>query len=123
LLSRAVLEDYTLWVRHETDWKPAARNQRLLAVRLLLAERAEDGLDGLPRGAVIHCSEVPRVEAGLPKTIADEVFAQWIDPANLVLLEERDRTLVLVLAFTGFRVSSVVTLMRDALKSGPDGHP
>ena len=51
------------------------------------------------------------------------MFAQWIDPANLARLEERDRTLVLVLAFTGFRVSSVVTLMRDALESGPDGHP
>ena len=30
---------------------------------------------------------------------------------------------MLVLAFTGFRVSSVVTLMRDALELGPDGHP
>ena len=49
----------------------------------------------------------------LPKTLPGEVFAQWIDPANLALLDERDRTIVLVLAFTGFRVSSVVTLMRD----------
>jgi integrase len=122
-LSRAVLEDYMLWVRHETDWRPATRNQRVLAVRLLLSEQAEDGLDGLPRGAVIHGSELPRVDPGLPKTIADDVFAQWIDPSNLALLDERDRTLVLVLAFTGFRVSSVVTLMRDALESGPDGHP
>ena len=122
-LSRAVLEDYMLWVRHETDWRPATRNQRLLAVRLLLAEQAEDGLQGLPRGAVIHGAELPRVDPGLPKTIADEVFAQWIDPANLALLDERDRTLVLVLAFTGFRVSSVVTLMRDALEHGPDQHP
>jgi site-specific recombinase XerD/ferredoxin len=123
LLSRAVLEDYMLWVRHETDWKPATRNQRLLAVRLLLLEQAEDGLAGLPRGAVIHGSELPRVDHGLPKTVADEVFAQWIDPANLALLSERDRTLALVLAFTGFRVSSVVTLMRDALERGPDSHP
>lgn len=123
LLSRAVLEDYMLWVRHETEWKPATRNQRLLAVRLLLQEQAEDGLAGLPRGAVIHGRELPRVDPGLPKTIPDVVFAQWIDPVNLALLEERDRTLVLVLAFTGFRVSSVVTLMRDALEHGPDRHP
>jgi site-specific recombinase XerD len=122
-LSRAVLEDYMLWVRHETDWKPATRNQRLLAVRLLLSEQAEDGLVGLPRGAVIHGSELPRVDPGLPKTVAGEVFEQWIDPANLALLEQRDRTLALVLAFCGFRVSSVVTLMRDALERGPDGHP
>src|SRR5205823_4475700 len=88
-----------------------------------LAEQAEDGLAGLPRGAVIHGSELPRVDHGLPKTVAGEVFAQWIDPANLALLGVRDRTLALVLAFTGFRVSSVVTLMRDALEHGPDGHP
>ncbi len=82
-----------LWVRHETDWKPATRNQRLLAVRLLLSEQAEDGLAGLPRGAVIHGSELPRVDPGLPKTVAGEVFAQWIDPVNLTLLQQRDRTL------------------------------
>jgi site-specific recombinase XerD/ferredoxin len=118
-----VLEDYMLWVRHQTDWKPATRNQRLLAVRLLLSEQREDGVAGLPAGAVIHGSELPRVDHGLPKTVAGEVFEQWIDPANLALLAERDRTLVLVLAFTGFRVSSMVTLMRDALERGPDGHP
>jgi site-specific recombinase XerD/ferredoxin len=122
-LSRAVLEDYMLWARHQTEWRPATRNQRLLAVRLLLQEQAEDGLAGLPRGAVIHGAELPRVDPGLPKTIADGVFAQWIDPGNLALLDERDRTLVLVLAFTGFRVSSVVTLLRDALEHGPDQHP
>jgi len=72
---------------------------------------------------VIHGSELPRVDHGPPKTVASEVFARWIDPANLAVLQERDRTLALVLAFTGFRVSSVVTLMRDALERGPDGHP
>jgi integrase len=104
LLSRAVLEDYTLWVRHESPWKPATRNQRLLAVRLLLEEQREDGLAGLPAGAVIH-------------------GAEWIDPVNLAVLDERDRTIVLVLAFTGFRVSSVVTLTRDCIEVGSDGHP
>jgi len=43
---------------------------------------------------------------------------------NLVLLDdEQHRTVVLLLAFTGFRVSSVVTLARDAREFGPDGHP
>jgi site-specific recombinase XerD len=122
-LSRAVLEDYMLWVRHESPWKPATRNQRLLAVRLLLEEQREDGLVGLPAGAVIHAAELPRIGYQLPKALAGEVFAQWIDPANLALLDERDRTLVLVLAWTGFRVSSVVTLMRDCVEVGSDGHP
>ena len=121
--SRAVLEDYMLWVRHESPWKPATRNQRLLSVRLLLEEQREDGLAGLPAGAVIHARELPRVDHALPKTLPAGVFAQWVDPANLVLLDERDRTVVLVLAFTGFRVSSVVTLMRDCLELGSDGHP
>ena len=118
LLSRSVLEDYMLWVRHESPWKPATRNQRLLAVRLLLEEQREDGLAGLPAGAVIHAAEVPRFDPGLPKTLPGEVFAQWIDPAKLALLGEQDRTIVLVLAFTGFRVSSVVTLMRKCLSWG-----
>jgi integrase len=122
-LPRAVLEDYMLWVRHESPWKPATRNQRLLAVRLLLEEQREDGLAGLPAAALIHARELPRVDPGLPKTLPAEVFAQWIDPANLALLDDRDRTIVLVLAFTGFRVSSVVTLMRDCLELGSDGHP
>jgi integrase len=122
-LSRSVLEDYMLWVRHESPWKPATRSQRLLAVRLLLDEQREDGLAGLPSGAVIHAAELPRVDPGLPKTLPGEVFAQWIDPAKLALLDEPDRTIVLVLAFTGFRVSSVVTLMRRCLELGSDGHP
>jgi len=123
LLSRSVLEDYMLWVRHESPWKPATRNQRLLAVRLLLEEQREDGLAGLPAGAVIHGAELPRVGYQLPKTLPGEVFAQWIDPENLALLDDRDRTIVLVLAFTGFRVSSVVTLTRDCVEVGSDGHP
>jgi integrase len=123
LLSRAVVEDYMLWVRHESPWKPATRNQRLLAVRLLLEEQREDGLAGLPAGAVIHGAELPRVGYQLPKTLPGEVFAQWIDPVNLAVLDERDRTIVLVLVFTGFRVSSVVTLTRDCIEVGSDGHP
>ncbi|MGZ6638878.1 MAG: tyrosine-type recombinase/integrase [Solirubrobacteraceae bacterium] len=123
LLSRAVLEDYMLWVRHESRWKPATRNQRLLAVRLLLEEQREDGLAGLPASALIHARELPRAYDALPKTLPGEVFAQWIAPAKLARLDERDRTIVLVLAFTGFRVSSVVTLMRNCLEWGSDGHP
>ncbi len=122
-LSRPVLEDYMLWVRHESPWKPATRNQRLLAVRLLLEEQREDGLAGLGAGAVIHAAELPRIGYQLPKALPGEVFAQWIDPANLALLDDRDRTIVLVLAFCGFRVSSVVTLMRDCVELGSDGQP
>ena len=72
---------------------------------------------------MIHAAELPRIGYQLPKALPGEVFAQWIDPANLALLDERDRTLVLVLAWTGFRVSSVVMLMRDCLEVGSDGHP
>jgi len=51
-------------------------------------------------------------------------FDQFVDPANLELLPcEQHRTIVLLLAFTGLRVSSVVTLRRDALQIGSDNHP
>ena len=63
------------------------------------------------------------MEYRLPKEMPD-VFAQWIDPDNLEVLEsELHRTVVLLLAYTGFRVSSVVTLLRDARMVGSDGHP
>lgn len=124
MLTRAVLEDYILWVRRHPDWSQATRQRRIVALRSFLEEQATDGLDGLPRSAVIHRGEVPRVDYRLPKEMPDEVFAQWVDPGNLDVLEsELHRTVVLVLAYTGFRVSSVVTLLRDARTIGSDGHP
>ncbi|HEX7452594.1 MAG TPA: hypothetical protein VF294_09930, partial [Polyangiaceae bacterium] len=108
-----MLEDYLLWVRQQSGWKPATRNHRVVALRALLEEQAEDGLAGLPR-----------VDYRLPKQRPGEVFAQWVDPANLALLDdEQNRTVVSLLAFTGFRVSSVVTRTRDARELGPDGQP
>jgi integrase len=124
LLSRAVLENYLLWVRQDSGWKPATCSHRVVALRSLLEEQAEDGLAGLPRGAVIHRAELPRVDYRLPKQLGGGIFAQWVDPASLALLDdEQHRTIVLLLAYTGFRVSSVVTLPRDARQLGPDGHP
>jgi hypothetical protein len=73
LLSRAVLEDHLLWVRRESDWKPATCSHRAVALRSLLDEQAEDGLPGLPRGAVIHRAELPRVDYRLPKPLRGEV--------------------------------------------------
>ena len=93
-------------------------------MRQFLAEQAEDGLDGLPRGAVIHGAELPRVHERPPRGIEKAVFEQLIDPANLALLpSEKQRTVILLLAHTGLRVSSLVTLARDALEIGSDGHP
>ena len=52
----------------------------------------------------------------LPRGIEAPVFDQFIDPTNLALLPcEQHRTVILLLAFTGLRVSSIVTLPRDAL--------
>lgn len=124
LLTREVLEDFLLWLRTESGWKAATQMRRAVALRGLLEEQAEDGLAGLPRGARIHGSEVPRVNYRLPKEMESGVFAQWVDPRNLKVLDvERDRTIALLLAYTGFRVSSIVTLPRDTLHYGPDGHP
>ena len=52
---------------HERAWKPATRQRRVIALRNLLEEQAQDGLSGLPRGAIIHGAEIPRVDYRLPK--------------------------------------------------------
>ena len=52
------------------------------------------------------------------------MFEQFVDAANLaVLRSEQQRTVILLLAYTGLRASSIVTLSRDALEIGSDGHP
>lgn len=124
MLSRELVEDYLLWVRQSSPWKPATRQRRIVALRNLLEEQAQDGMSGLPPSTIIHGAEIPRVDYRLPKELGGDVFAQWVDPANLALLDnEQHRTVVLLLALTGFRVSSIVTLGRVALQVGADGHP
>jgi integrase len=123
MLNRAVLEDYLLWVRRDAGWSSATRSRRIVALRSFLEEQAEDGLAGLPRAAMIHRGEIPRVDYRLPKDLPEDVFAQLVDPENLAVLEQEfHRTVVVLLAYTGFRVSSVVTLAREARQVGPDGH-
>jgi site-specific recombinase XerD len=123
LITRALLEDYLLWVR--TGDRSASTGRRYVCVvRQFLAEQCDDGLVGLPRGAVIHGSEMPDVAYRPPRGLEPWVFEQFIDPANLALLgNEQQRTVILLLAHTGLRVSSVVTLTRDALEIGSDDHP
>jgi hypothetical protein len=96
---RQVLEDYMLWVRRQPGWSQSSRCRRVLVVRLFLDEQVEDGLAGMPRAAMIHRKELPRVEYRLPKDITDHVFAQWVDPDNLALLGDQvHRTVVMLLA-------------------------
>jgi site-specific recombinase XerD len=123
-ITRAVLEDWMLAIR-SSGLAAGSKAGRVTAVRLFLEERWQDGLVGLPRTAVIHVGEVPHSRSRrLPRGIEAPVFDQFIDPANLALLpSEQHRTVILLLAFTGLRVSSVVTLARDALLVGSDGHP
>jgi site-specific recombinase XerD len=72
----------------------------------------------------MHAAEIPRADYRPPRGLEAHLFDQFVDPANLALLScEQHRTVVLLLAFTGLRVSSVVTLGRDALEIGSDGHP
>src|SRR5438874_2203534 len=87
-------------------------------------ELPHGGLAGLPWTAVIHFAEMPRVTLRPPKGLDKHVFDQLIDPRSLALLgSEQHRTLILLLAHTGLRVSSLVLLRRDALQHGSDGHP
>jgi site-specific recombinase XerD len=122
-LTRELLEDYLLFVRTE-PLRAATRQRRIGTLRMLIEEQREDGLAGLDRSAVIHGAEIPRVDYRLPKQLPEDIFTQLVDPANLALLrEEWHRTVVLLLAFTGMRVSSVITLSRDPLSHGPDAQP
>lgn len=123
-VTRAVLEDWLFAVR-SSGLAPASKAARVTAVRLFLEEQWDDGLAGLPRTAVIHAGEIPHNRSRrLPRGIEAPVFDQFIDPANLALLPcEQHRTVILLLAFTGLRVSSIVTLPRDALQIGSDNHP
>jgi site-specific recombinase XerD len=82
MLSRAVLEDYLLWVRRESDWSQATKSRRIVALRSFLEEQAEDGLAGLPRAAMIHRGEIPRVNYRPPKDLPDRVFEQWDRPSE-----------------------------------------
>lgn len=122
-ITRELLEDYMLYVCSE-PWAQATRRRRLGTLRAFLEEQRDDGLAGLPRGAVIRGAELPRVEARPPKGIDKQVFDQLVDPERLALLSsEQHRTLILLLAYTGMRISSLVLLRRDALETGSDGHP
>ena len=118
-----MLEDWLLSIR-ASGLAPGSKTSRVTAVRLFLEEQWQDGLAGMPRSATIHAGEVPSAEQRLPRGIEAPVFDQFIDPANLALLpSEQHRTIILLLAFTGLRISSIVTLARDALEIGCDGHP
>jgi site-specific recombinase XerD len=123
VITRELLEDYMLFVR-SAALKGATRQRRIGTLRMFLDEQRNDALRGLPAGALIHAGEIPRIDYRLPKQLPSDVFTQIIDPQRLALLaEEYQRTIVLVLAFTGLRVSSVITLPRDALQLGPDAQP
>ena len=112
------------WRSAQVGWRRDTKTSRVSAVRVFLEEQWEDGLARMPRGAMIHAGEIPSADYRLPRGIEGPVFEQLIDPANLAMLpSEQHRTLILLLAFTGLRVSSIVTLARDALEIGSDGHP
>jgi len=122
-ITRTVLEDWLLSIR-ASGLAAGTKTSRVSAVRLFLEEQWQDGLARMPRSAAIHPGEIPSAEQQLPRGIEASVFDQLIDPANLArLASEQHRTIVLLLAFTGLRISSIVTLSRDALEIGTDGHP
>jgi len=123
VITRELLEDYLLAVR-SSSLASATKNQRVGVLRAFLDEQRDDGLAGLSATAVIYAGELPKIGRWLPRGIEPGVFEQFIDPANLALLSsEQHRTVILLLAFTGLRVSSIVTLPRDALQIGSDNHP
>jgi integrase len=123
-ISRAVLEDYLLWVRAGSGWAPATQQRRVVALRLFLDEQRLDGLAGLPAEARIDAREAPRVDYRPSLAFDEFVFAQLTDPAKLALVPSiTTRTAIVLLANTGLRISSVITLAPDPLERGADGQP
>ncbi len=122
-ISRAVLEDYLLFVRHSRGLTPAGKRQRVVVLRMFLEEQRGDGLE-LPVEARIDPREIPRAEYQPSLAFDDFVFAQLTDPAKLALVPSLTvRTAIVLLANTGLRISSVITLGTDPIERGPDGHP
>lgn len=122
-VSRELIEGFLLYLRTST-LKAATQLRHAGSLARLLDEQREGALRGLPSMALVRRGELPRVDYRLPRGLSETVFGQVIDPSNLAKLRrERDRTVILLLALTGLRVSSVVTLARDALQTGSDGHP
>jgi hypothetical protein len=98
LIDRALLEDCLLWIR-TGERATQTRRRYVCVLRQFLAEQCDDGLVGLPRGAVIHRSEMPEIGYRPPRGLDRAVFEQFIDPANLALLgNEQQRTVILLLA-------------------------
>ncbi len=122
-LSRELIEAFLLGLR-TSGLKRSTQLTRASAVARLLEDQRNLGLRGLPATTVVRRGELPRHEEQLPRGLSESVFGQVIDPANLEKLRhEHHRTVILLLAFTGMRKSSIVTLSRDALQNGSDGHP
>lgn len=125
-LNREILEDYLAFVAM-SDTKPATKSRHAASVKNLIEEQREDGLRGIPASAKILPREIHwrgKTEYALPKKqIDDTVFEQLVDAKNLSLIPLRHRTLILVLADTGMRLSSVLSLKRDALTYDHGGAP
>ena len=122
-LTREVIEAFLLELR-TCGLKRSTQLGRAAAVARLLDDQRDRALRGMPATTVVRRGELPRHEEQLPRGLSETVFGQVIDPANLAKLRhEHHRTVILVMAFTGMRKSSIVTLSRDALQIGSDGHP
>lgn len=120
-LSRPLIEDYLLWLRKGSGWASQTIVRRAVTLRALLDEQAEDSLKSMPRSVRIIRGEIPKKGYKTPPLMEAGVFEQFIDLANLDLIKSQlHRTVILLLAFTGFRVSSIVTVTHDCLRKGPD---
>lgn len=126
LLSREIVEDYIVHIR-QSEMKSATKIRFLGSLRKLLEEQREDGLLGLPHSAKIHNKEVT---AGSPQSysppknlLSESVVRKIVDPQNLALISLSHQTMILLLAETGMRISSVLELRRDCVTHDPSGAP
>ena len=123
--SRRELLDRLRPVRaHQRRWRQSTQQRRLGALRAFFAEQRDDGLTGLPRERGHPRRRDPNVDYRLPRQLEPGIVRAVHRPANLALLaSEQHRTIVLLLATTGLRVSSVAHARarraRDRLRPPP----
>lgn len=116
IVTREVLEDFLLEVLR-SDSKPATKQRHIGSLRRLLEAERRKSLKALPADAVIEAREIPRGDYSLPPKMVDDVlFDQFIDASNLAKMDSQYRVLLLIVATTGMRVSSILTLRRGALE-------
>ncbi|MST31156.1 tyrosine-type recombinase/integrase [Acidimicrobiaceae bacterium USS-CC1] len=121
-LTRAVLEDYMLYVARPPGEVPPTKALSSLGIFLDDCRRHE--WLALADSARIYRDDFPRKPLPLPRALDESVMAALEHPDNIVQLpDDGTRCLVVVMMRTGLRAGDLVTLPFDPLVFDHNGAP